>query len=125
MIKYGNEINIYERINIKDEEEYQKEKNYMIKQNKKRNILSNKKKKELIKDRIIKNKKYIFIFVFIFLILIITSFSFFFEKILKNGYKHSTNIINNIINQILYSNNSKNYENKNNNITKGENINKK
>ena len=123
MIKYGNEI--YERINIKDEEEYQKEKNYMIKQNKKRNILSNKKKKELIKDRIIKNKKYIFIFVFIFLILIITFFSFFVEKILKNEYKHSTNIINNIINQILSSNNSKNDEKKSNNITKEENINTK
>ena len=123
MIKYGNEI--YERINIKDEEEYQKEKNYMIKQNKKRNILSNKKKKELIKDRIIKNKKYIFIFVFIFLILIITFFSFFVEKILKNDYKHSTNIINNIINQILSSNNSKNDEKKSNNITKEENINTK
>ena len=123
MIKYGNEI--YERINIKDEEEYQKEKNYMIKQNKKRNILSNKKKKELIKDRIIKNKKYIFIFVFIFLILIITFFSFFVEKILKNDYKHSTNIINNIINQILSSNDSKNDEKKSNNITKEENINTK
>ena len=123
MIKYGNEI--YEKINIKDEEEDQKEKNYMIKQNKKRNILSNKKKKELIKDRIIKNKKYIFIFVFIFLILIITSFSFFVEKILKNDYKHSRNIINNIINQILSSNNNKNDEKKSNNITKEENINTK
>ena len=120
MIKYGNEI--YERINVMDEGDYPKENNLMIKQNKERKILNKIKKKKLIKDRIIKDKKYIFISVIIFFVLTIFSFSFLVEKILKNEYKYSTNIISNIINQIL-SNNNKNNEIRSNNFTKKEDIN--
>ena len=82
MIKYGNAI--YERINIMEDEETEKGKNILIERNNKRKMGNKLSKKKLIKERIIKDKKYIFIFVIIFFILMISLFSIFVEKLSKN-----------------------------------------